>query len=443
MSPATPIQVTCPACQTPLMAQVHTIVDVSREPDLKTIFLQGKLNTATCAHCGQTGMLSMPFLYHDPDKQLLLVFVPDQISLKVEDREKIIGELVNALMNTIPAQERKAYLLQPKTFFSLQTLMEEVLMAEGITKEMIEGQRQALRLMQELLSAHQDEARLEELAEEHKEELDYEFFLLMSASIEAAMQEGDTAQAQELEQLRAKLLELASVSVPEPLPQDASKDDLIDKLLEAEDEEGLQMLLISNRPMVDYAFFQTLTSRIEALEGEGKNDEAAELVELRSQVLDITDELDRQARQAQRQVLDLVEELLESPDLDSEIAQHMAAYDTLFFMILGGMMEEAKAAKRDERLEKLQDLQKRIVAFLEESIPPEFRLISRLLSASYPDETAQILDEHKDQLQDLLEMMKAILASWEGDEERAEGADELQRIVQQASDLVQASAKEA
>lgn len=274
MAVAVPVSVTCPTCRKPFVTQVRNIIDVGSEPELKQAFLQGQVNVATCPSCGQSGMMALPLLYHDPDKQLLLAYVPDQLNMKLEDREKMIGELVNALMKTIPPEKRKAYLFQPKTMLSPDSMIEAILLGDGITKEMLDAQRQAVALIQDLLDSKDEEERFKAMVQEHKAELDYQFFLLLSASISGSAEAGDAETAQDLEDLRTKLLDILEPQLPEPLPADASKDELIDKLLAAESDEALRAVAISNLQMMDYAFYQALTSRMEAREAAGESAEA-------------------------------------------------------------------------------------------------------------------------------------------------------------------------
>ena len=118
------LPVTCPYCQAKFAAPIQRVVDVSRDPRLKVALLQGRLNVATCPQCGNTGMLNAPFIYHDPEKELALCFVPTELGLMATDQQKLIGDLTNAVVNSLPPEKRKGYLLQPKIFLSLQGLLD-------------------------------------------------------------------------------------------------------------------------------------------------------------------------------------------------------------------------------------------------------------------------------------------------------------------------------
>ncbi len=54
-------QITCPNCGTPYSAEVHQIIDVGRQPELKQMLLSGQLNVAVCPSCGAGGQLDQRF----------------------------------------------------------------------------------------------------------------------------------------------------------------------------------------------------------------------------------------------------------------------------------------------------------------------------------------------------------------------------------------------
>ena len=92
-------QMNCPQCQTPILADVQQLFDVGAHPQDKQIFLSGAHNIAQCENCGFQGMLATPIVYHDPEKELLLTFVPAEIGLPRDEQEKLIGGLINQAVN--------------------------------------------------------------------------------------------------------------------------------------------------------------------------------------------------------------------------------------------------------------------------------------------------------------------------------------------------------
>ncbi len=67
------IQTQCTRCGAAFEADVPQSVNVAKDPDLKEKVRSGALFTWTCPRCGAPNLLSVPFLYHDPDAHLMLV----------------------------------------------------------------------------------------------------------------------------------------------------------------------------------------------------------------------------------------------------------------------------------------------------------------------------------------------------------------------------------
>ncbi len=429
--------ITCPRCRTAFTTRVHDIVDVGREPGLKQALLQGQVNVATCPSCGQTGMLVLPFLYHDPDKDLLLIFLPDQLSMKPEERERRIGSLVNKLMDTIPPEQRKSYLFNPQTFMTFERLIEAILSADGITPEMIEAQRRAVMLIDDLFAAKDEPDRLKQLVEEHKEEIDYEFLLLLSSYMEALAQAGNTEQAEAMSDLRDKILALVPMAVPSAGPQGVmDRDQLLEHLINAKDDQELEVIVALNRPMIDYIFFQKLTERIESQESGGQSAEAARLKTLREKLLDVTQRMDKEVQKAQEETVGLIEELLSADDLPSAIAAHRNDLDTLFFFMLANMTRQAQQDGDTELVDKLTKLRAQVISFLEEQMPPHVRVINRLLTAAYPEETMELLTSLGEGLDaELVAGLREIAEDLE--EQHHEGAaQKLRQVADQAETIL-------
>ena len=60
-------QLTCPHCGTPFQAEIHQMIDVGQQPELKMQLLNGALNVAACPNCGAGTQLSAPLVYHDAE----------------------------------------------------------------------------------------------------------------------------------------------------------------------------------------------------------------------------------------------------------------------------------------------------------------------------------------------------------------------------------------
>ena len=392
--PPIPTQVNCPKCHKPFIAQVYTIIDVGNKPELKEDFLRGRVNYAQCPDCGTGGILSTPILYHDPAKELLIAYVPAELGLSAQQQEQFIGGLVNTVMESVPAEQRKGYFLQPKTALTLDSLMDMILEADGITKEMLEAQRARLRLINTLAAAVADEPTLDKLVQEHRQELTYEFLLLLSDLIEAQEQEGNAERAKTLQTLREKLLARVN-PVPQMARQDATVEELIKLLQETGPGDAWRTAIALNRPRLDYSFFQALTAKIDAAQGAGDAATAEKLTDLRRRILDELDAQDKLLRDAQDKASLLIMTLLEAQDLDAALRAHRQEINEIFLSVLARYEATARAQGDVSRAEGLKRILDAAITLLEEGLPADVRLINRLLRAEFPDGTNAILEEHR------------------------------------------------
>lgn len=434
MIQAQSISVQCPQCQQPFTAELYSIIDVGVQPELKHRLLNGELNVARCPHCGAAGAIGAPLLYHDPDKELAYVLVPTELNLPHAEQERLIGTLTNALMDALPPERRKGYLLQPKTFISMDSFLRAILEAEGVTQEMLEAQEKRLQLISELERLLNDEETFQRVAEERREELDYEFFLLLSALIDRAYETHNKAEAKRLEEVRRRLVEMTGPPEgPIPVPVETF-DDLLNLLQKARDEGQLVPVVAANRTVFDYIFFQQLTERIESAETRGDKERAAELAQLRDDILQAAEAVDRATQEALQQSAKLLQEILQSEDPEQAATERLDEIDQGFLLVLAANIAQAREFKQDEVADRLQRLYDHIMTRLEERMPPHLQLVNRLLRAESTAERAAALDEAGDALNEqVVEVLRdlAAEAQQQGQQTLAEQFQTVLREVEQ------------
>ena len=397
--PAIPTQVKCPKCGQSFITQMWSIIDLGEQPELKEQFLKGEINYAKCPDCGSGGLMSIPMLYHDPQKELLAVFVPSGLGLPADQQEQLVGNLVNTVMNSLPAEERKSYFLQPKIVLTIDSLYDAILEADGVSKEYLDAQRARLRLIHQLLALVQDDQGLDELVEEHRKELDYEFFLTLSEMIEGYKSNDDEEGAQALESLRGKLLERVEPAGPAAAPADATYDDVIELLRNTNEGDAWRRAIALNRPRLDYGFFQALTAKIDAAED---SESAGAFKELRRRILDEIDRQNRMAREAQDKASLLIMTLSEAQDVEAAVREHIDEIDEVFIAVLVRYREAARSQSDTARADKLEAILQAVTDVLEEGLAPDVRLINRLLRAEHPEGTNEVLEAHRGLLNDAL-----------------------------------------
>ncbi|HEY68565.1 MAG: hypothetical protein DRI79_01405 [Chloroflexi bacterium] len=432
--------VTCPNCRNPFQTPVEQILDVRADPSAKMRVLNGLVNMAVCPHCGMRGALRIPFLYHDPDKELALVYMPVEAGRNDLERQQAIGKFTSTVMNSLPPEERKAYLLQPQVFLTLENLTNKILEADGVTPEMIEEQKARVELLQRMLDATSDEA-LEAIIRENDASIDADFFRLLTMNVEIAQATGRATDVQRFLALRDKLLELSSEGqaararreMLEALRAEPTRDKLLDLLIQASDERTRELLVTFGRPLIDYPFFQALTARIEAAPDAAERER---LKALRKEILAIRDRLDEATRALYEARAALLRDLMLSDDPERLARRRFLELDDAFFNVLAANLEEARTAGDEQTVQALQSVWNMILRLTEEAIPPELRLFNRLMAAEDEAEIEKLLEANRDLVTDrLVRFMEETEANLR-EEGALESADHLALVMEKAKETV-------
>lgn len=397
-------QVSCPNCRQPVVAEIDQLFDVNADPSAKTRLLSGSYNLIQCQYCGYQGNLATPIVYHDADKELLLTFMPPELGLPRNEQERLIGGMINQVINKLPQEKRKGYLLNPQSTLTMQGLIERVLEADGITREMIQAQQQRMNLLQRLASASDESVRAE-IARQEEDLMDAEFFGLLNRLLEVAMMGGDRESAQQLSELQKSLLPLtsygrdiqsqaaeveAAIKDLQAVGKELTREKLLDLIINAPNETRLNALVSLTRPGLDYSFFQLLSERIDRARGDGRK----RLVDLRAKLLEMTQEIDRQMEAHRQQTRQLIEQILKTDDISAATSQALGAVDEIFIEELQHLMDETR---KQGDLEKSARLQQIVDVLQQASAPPELGIVEEFLDA--PDEKArQVFLEANDQM---------------------------------------------
>lgn len=75
------IQTLCARCGSAISKESPSSLNVRTHPEQKAAVLSGELFVAQCPACGGRQLLSFPFLYHDPDTQLMIWLGADENTL--------------------------------------------------------------------------------------------------------------------------------------------------------------------------------------------------------------------------------------------------------------------------------------------------------------------------------------------------------------------------
>jgi len=392
-------RITCPNCKQPFSAPLEQILDVEVDPSAKARLLSGQVNLVVCPHCGMSGAINVPFLYHDPSKELAFVLMPMESGRTDLERQQVIGALSRAVMNQLPPEQRKGYLLNPKVFFSYDSLVKAVLEADGITDEMLEAQKARVDLLRRFMDASTEEERIA-LIEENRALLDEDFFKILTANLLELEAVGLGEVVQRLLEVRQLLFErtdigrrlAARAEAMEALSQQPTREKLLDLLMEQEDPQTRETLITFAQPLVDYFFFQMITQRIESTEDEA---ERRRLEEIRQHVMEVRQKLQEQARQVVASKVALLQDLLATEKPELLARRRMADLDELFFSVLGAEIERAQREGNEEAVSRLQAIWRLTMDLLRQQVPPEISLLTAVLEAKDEEEMRQILDSNR------------------------------------------------
>jgi hypothetical protein len=421
-------QITCPRCQTPFTADIHQVIDVGQDPQLKYDLLNGQLNLFTCPNCGMSGQMATPLLYHDPEHELFMVHVPMELNLPHEEQQKLIGRLVQEAMNQIPAEQRRGYMLQPQEIISYQTFLEKILATEGITPEMIARQRKQSELLQQLAQADKDVR--DQLLEEHSDQIDETFFAMLHSLIDVAQRQGDDNQLLRLTNLQAKLYTETEVGrelekrqsalrafQKEVRAEEALTPEILLKhvLKNKEDEGTVDALIAMGQAAFNYEFFSLLTEEIEAHAKKHEKEEAKELTQLRQRLLDVQTTLQEQSRAILDEAMDTLQLLMDAEDMAEAIRQNAARIDDTFMSVLAALRTQAEQAGQRDQAEALRRVYELIIQEAENQVPPQIRLLNKLMRAESEAEQRRVLEENQNlmtpELVQMLEMLGREMAS--------------------------------
>ena len=414
-------QVSCPRCRQPVPANVEQLFDVTSDPGAKQRLLGGVSNFVRCPYCGHEGRLATPVVYHDNEKELLLTFFPPELGLPVNEQEKIIGPLIKQVMDRLPAEKRKAYLLSPKPNLTFESMIELILGKDGITPEMIKSQQDRVGIIDRLLQASSAEVR-SEIIKQNEKMFDEQFFALFSRLAQSAANAqpklGEALVAVQDQLLKETEfgrglaesvgeMESAAKSLQEA-GQGLTREKLLDFVIAAPSDARIKAYVNLARGGMDYSFFQTLTDKIEKASGEEKT----KLEHIREKLLDYTNEADRQIEARYKQAQQFIDTLLKQEDIAKATQDNLQSFSQEAVDIVQQMLRQASEKNDYATMGKLQ----KMIEVLQQASaqPPEVAFIEQLIEAPDAAAVEKMLNDNADVVNDqFLEALNGLVAQVE------------------------------
>jgi hypothetical protein len=440
----------CPRCGTNFPAIIEQIIDVGRDPQAKARFLSGRVNTVTCPNCGYTMAVGTPLLYHDPSKELMIIYVPMELNISTAERERVIGDLARRLTDSIPQEQRRAYLLTPKQALTIPGMIDMILDADGITAEMREAQRQKMQALNLFLQAGPDQWPT--LIQEQAQHIDAEFLQMIVITAENAAETGKAQLAEALiafynfmvqntpvgqEMLRAAQAQEETVrAVAEELQamgEDMSREDFLNQVIRyAGDEDRVQAVAGLMRPALDYQFFQDLSTRIEAAKGA----ERQKLEKLRDHLLELTSIIDQQTQAVLQRAADTLRVILNSEDIDAAIRPRLDQIDDTFMAVLQANIQAAQQHNDERTAERLQLVLAEVMDILQDSAPPQLKFINELMLTGDDEEADELIAARAPEFgPELIDLMDAVAADLD-ESEQPEAAERMRKLADFAAEHV-------
>ena len=390
--------------------------------------------------------MTTPVVYHDPEKELLLTFFPPELGLPVNAQEKQIGPLINKVVETLPLEKRKGYLFNPQTMFTYQTLIDKILEADGITKEMIEAQQKRIGLIQRLLGIPKSEDRVAIIHQE-TDLVDGEFFAILGSIMQSAVSQGDEKASQLLKELQNELLQETKVgqellaqsleaqaalkSLQEASKTGLTREKLLEILLDMKSDSAITTVVSLTRNGLDYQFFQLLSERIDSADSENKQP----LIDLRDKLLNLTREIDNELKLRVEEGIKLLNSIIAEEDVEAAVKKHLNGMDEFFSQ---AVQIEFETARQNNDLPRIEKIQKIITIIEKESAPPpEVALIQTLLEAPDDESRLKLLQENQERVNDnFLQTLHAIIAEGEARNQSPEMVGVLQLVYKKALRIV-------
>ena len=429
------IQTSCPNCSQPMVAEIFQVIDANKEFQLKEILLAGGLNFAQCQLCGFQGQLPVPLVYHDKEKDLLLTFSPPDTNKTMEEKEAALAPLLKQVIDNLEPQDRKGYLFQPQAMLTMNNLVKNVLLADGITEEMIQAQQEKMKLLDTLFN--QDGEQLKKTVIENNENIDREFFAIFAEIAQRIISSRDEKSIEKIKTVQDVLMAeteigkeilsetreiQAATQSLEALGENLTRGSLLELVINAPNLERVKAFAGLVRPAMDYEFFQNFTERIEAADENDRKD----LVEKRNLMLKVTQEIDEQLQQKVTQATETINRIIENESIEEGLMKNIGLVDQLFVQALSGEINQAEESKNEERKEKLIEL---FQIIQEMTTPPELKKVEELVALS--DDSSKLemaLNEMDPELSEkIIGYLTSIISNYEEQavNEEAENLDQL------------------
>ncbi len=429
MTQPTQTTLQCSNCGTPNAVVMRRVIDVQNDPQGKNALLSGQINQFQCQNCGTVNSVSSPLLYHDASKEMLIAFVPMDVAMRRgSNEEQMVGQLMNELTGTLPKEQFRSYMFNPKRALTMKGLIEQILEADGVTPEMMAEQQKRVALVQKLFEADSEE-KLTALIAEHDDQIDVSVFQTISLMAQRMIQTGQQQAVGHLAAIQQILLEESTFGKEleqrqqaqeevvrtvaaelEQLDENATRSDFLDIAISyAGDEDKLQALVGLIRPAFDETLFAEFAERINQASAEDR----AMLEGVRDTLQEFVQQVDQQTEMLMQQKVQFLQSLLNSPNYEQIMIENATLIDDNFMGILTANIQEAERRKDIQSAARLSQIYASAVNILQSQMSPELIFINDLLMAEDDNTVQAIITERignfSHELMDVVDAVEGLL----------------------------------
>jgi hypothetical protein len=294
-----------------------------------------------------------------------------------------------------------------------------------------------------LITITDDEA-LAHVVKEEDEQIDAQFFAMLSQLIEASLARNDKANAEQFSQLQQRLLPIttfgkelqaqseeleAAVKELRSLGKEVTREKLLELVLAAPSEKRIDAYASLARMGMDYQFFQSLSEKIESA-----NDEEKKRLEgIRTHLLEVVETIDKEMQVRLEIAKKNLETLLGVENIRETTLANLAAIDEYFLEALNQEFVAAKQNKDSKRQGKLQQVIDTITELSQAAAGPDPELVQLLLEAKDSEARQKIMQEHAEEIDPrFVEAMSTLLVQLEGPD-NLEKADKVRAVYRDAA----------
>jgi hypothetical protein len=344
--------------------------------------------------------------------------------------QKVIGDMSQALIGRLPSDQRLGYMFQPQQFFEWDSLIEKLWGFEGVTPEMLRRRREQSELIGSLVRLGSDEGAMQMVVERNMVLIDSGFFVLLGQVINAVAAEGQAEQHEALMNLRRSLMDTTDagkeMKALEARVQEAvgklgpgtTREELLSLLLEywMEGESGEAIattVMNAAAGMTDYQFLLGLADRLEQT---SDPEERLALIAIRERIVEMGEQRNQSQQAAMQQVQTVLQEILQAPDTDAALLENADQINDMFLALLASNIQQAQQSRAAFAVQRLRVIYEKAVAIVEERMPPELRLLNRLISAPDEGTLRGLLQENRSELsQEFVDTLKSLEERFNGE----------------------------